>query len=286
MRKRYGGVAALDGVDLEIRPGETVAVLGPNGAGKTTLLSVALGLVDPDAGTASLLGGSPAATVGTGRVGALLQDGGLIDDVRVDELVTAVAGMYPAPVPVHEVLTAAGLTEFATRRVHGLSGGQRQRVRFGLALAGDPRLLVLDEPTVGLDVESRRALWRRVRERAALGHTVIFSTHYLAEAADNAHRIVLLARGKVIADGDVARITSMVGDGEVRFRLDGADRQALNRLPGVHAVQVDGTAVTLTTGDPDATLRALFAAYDGVRGVRTAGADLETAFVRLTGGEL
>lgn len=283
--KRYGGTVALDGVDLKVKEGQTVAVLGPNGAGKTTMLSIALGLLAPGAGTARVFGLPPADALRSGAVGVLLQDAGLLEDVPVGELVSAVAGMYPAPMPVERVLRAAGVAEFAGRRVGRLSGGQQQRVRFALALAGDPRLLVLDEPTVGLDVDSRRALWQEVRARTAEGRTVVFATHYLTEADDYADRVVLLAGGKIVADGPVEAVKALVGGTEVRFVTGGADVSAFEALPGVRQVHIEGRTVVLRTGDSDATLRALFAKFDDVRDVRTVSPDLESAFVSLTGGQ-
>ncbi|MET7329665.1 ABC transporter ATP-binding protein [Nonomuraea sp. NPDC005650] len=282
--KRYGNTVALDGADLTVGEGETVAVLGPNGAGKTTMLSIALGLLGPSSGTARVFGRTPLEALHAGEVGVLLQDSGLLEDVRVEELVAGIAGMYPRPHPVEAVMRAAGVAELATRRVGRLSGGQRQRVRFALALAGDPKLLVLDEPTVGLDVESRRALWQEVRARTAEGRTVVFATHYLTEADDYADRVVLLAGGKIVADGPVNTIKSLVGGTEVRFVLDRADVNGLGTLPGVRQVRIEGRAVALRTGDSDATLRALFATFDDVREVRTMSTDLESAVLSLTGG--
>ncbi|GAA3707535.1 ABC transporter ATP-binding protein [Nonomuraea antimicrobica] len=282
--KRYGGTVALDAVDLDVGQGETVAVLGPNGAGKTTLLSIALGLLDPGSGAVRVFGRTPVEALHAGGVGVLLQDSGLLEDARVAELVAAVAGMYPRPLPVEAAMRAAGVAELATRRVGRLSGGQQQRVRFALALVGDPKLLVLDEPTVGLDVESRRALWQEVRARTAQGSTVIFATHYLTEADDYADRVVLLAGGKIIADGPVNTIKSLVGGTEVRFVFEGADASGFETLPGVRQVRIEGRAVALHTGDSDATLRALFAAFDDVREVHTMSTDLESAVVSLAGG--
>ncbi|MGP3959166.1 ABC transporter ATP-binding protein [Nonomuraea sp. 3N208] len=281
--KRYGTTVALDGVDLNVEQGQTVAVLGPNGAGKTTMLSIALGLLAPGEGTARVFDRPPTEALQKGEVGALLQDAGLLDDVQVAELVTAVAGMYPDPMPVERVMQAAGVEELAGRRVGRLSGGQQQRVRFALALAGDPKLLVLDEPTVGLDVDSRRALWQEVRARTAAGRTVVFATHYLTEADDYADRVVLLADGKIVADGPVDTIKSLVGGTEVHFATDGADVSRFEGLPGVRQVRMEGPAVALRTSDSDATLRALFATFDDIRHVRTATTDLESAFVSLTG---
>ncbi|MFB4274013.1 ABC transporter ATP-binding protein [Nonomuraea sp. MTCD27] len=282
--KTYGPVTALAGVDLEVGEGETVAVLGPNGAGKSTLLSVALGLLAPGSGTARVLGRPPVEALRAGRVGVLLQESGLLDDVRVGELVTAVAGMYPDPLPPERVMRAARVEELAGQRIGRLSGGQRQRVRFALCVVGDPDLLVLDEPTVGLDVEGRRALWQELRARTAQGRTAVFATHYLAEADDYADRVVLLAAGQVVADGSVATVKALVGGVEVRCVLDAADPAELELLPGVRQVSVEGRAVSLRTSDSDATLRAVFAMYDDVRDVRLESTDLESAFVTLTGG--
>ncbi|WP_061292874.1 ABC transporter ATP-binding protein [Herbidospora cretacea] len=273
LTKKYGEVTALDGVSLRVREGEKVALLGPNGAGKTTLLSIALGLLAADSGTARLLGRPPRETLAAGLAGVLLQDAGLPEEVKVADLVAAVAGMYPTP-------SAPDLGDLAGRRVTTLSGGQRQQVRFALALAGDPALLILDEPTVGLDVDARRALWRRIQ-----GRTVVFATHYLAEADDHADRVVLLSGGRIVADGPVEEIKALVGGTEVRLTLDAMDAPTLRSLPGVRDVVVEGASATLRTGDSDATLRALFAAFDGVRNVRTSGAGLESAFVSLTGEE-
>ncbi|MGW0197296.1 ABC transporter ATP-binding protein [Nonomuraea sp. NPDC003201] len=286
--RHYGTTIALDGVNLNVEKGQTVAVLGPNGAGKTTMLSIALGLLPPDKGTARVFGRPPTEALQKGEVGALLQDAGLLDDVRVVELVAAVAGMHPHPMPVERVMQAAGIQDLAGRRVGRLSGGQQQRVRFALALAGDPALLVLDEPTVGLDVESRRALWQEVRARTVEGRTVVFATHYLTEADDYADRIVLLADGKIVADGPVDAIKSLVGGTEIRFQTNSADVSRFEGLPAVRQMRIEGRTVVLRTGDSDATLRALFATFDAlddVRDVRTASTDLESAFVSLTGGQ-
>ncbi|MFD1538796.1 ABC transporter ATP-binding protein [Nonomuraea guangzhouensis] len=282
--KNYGRIAALGGVDLDVGEGETVAVLGPNGAGKSTLLSIALGLLAPGAGSVRVLGRAPLEALRTGRVGVLPQESGLLEDVRVAELVRAVAGMYPRAMAPERAMRAAGVEEFAGQRVGRLSGGQRQRVRFALCVVGDPELLVLDEPTVGLDVESRRSLWQEVRSRTAAGRTAVFATHYLTEADDHADRIVLLAQGKVVADGPVAAVKSLVGGLEVRCALDGANPALLAALPGVLHTVIEGHAVTLRTNDSDATLRALFATYEQVRQVRVESTDLESAFLSLTEG--
>ncbi|MEV0612290.1 ABC transporter ATP-binding protein [Nonomuraea sp. NPDC050404] len=283
--KDYGPVTALAGVDLDVGRGETVALLGPNGAGKSTLLTIALGLRAPGSGTARVLGRPPVEALRAGRIGVLLQESGLLEDVRVADLVAAVAGMYPEPLPPRQALRAANIEDLAGKRVGRLSGGQRQRVRFALCVVGDPDLLVLDEPTVGLDVEGRRALWQELRARTGRGRTAVFATHYLAEADDYADRVVLLAGGKVIADGTVATVKSLVGGSEVRCDLYGGDPSELEILPGVRQVSIEGRSVSLRTNDSDATLRGLFLMYDDVRDVRVLSIDLESAFVTLTGGQ-
>ncbi|NUT41824.1 MAG: ABC transporter ATP-binding protein [Thermoactinospora sp.] len=283
--KQYGQTRALDQVDLDIGEGEAVAVLGPNGAGKSTMLSIALGLRSADTGTTKVFGSSPVEALKAGRVGVLLQEAGLPEDVRVSELVETVAGMYAKPLPAVQTMRAAGVEQLAGKRIGQLSGGQRQRVRFALALAGDPKLLVLDEPTVGLDVDSRRSLWQHVRERVDAGCTVVFATHYLTEADDYADRVVLLSEGKIVADGPVEQIKALVGGLEVRFTWKDADPARLESLPGVRQAHIDGPAVTLRTSDSDATLRALFLDLHEIKDVRMTVPDLESAFVSLTGGK-
>jgi ABC-2 type transport system ATP-binding protein len=199
--RRYGTLTALDGLRLEIDRGETVALLGPNGAGKTTTVELLLGLATPDQGQVLLFGGPPADAIARGRVGAMLQDAGLPTGMTVTELVELIAGLYPDPLPVGDALRLCDLQEVADRRVERLSGGQRQRVRLALALAGNPELLVLDEPTASLDVQARRAFWQRLRAGVAAGRTVLFATHRLEEADATADRVMVLARGRLLADG-------------------------------------------------------------------------------------
>src|ERR1022692_4293403 len=195
-----GPVRAVRGIDVSIAAGETVALLGPNGAGKSTTIDMMLGLTRPDSGSVSLFGRSPRDAVDAGRVGAMLQTGALIRDLSVRELVTMVASLYPHPMDVEDVISLAGLTQAAGQRTQKLSGGQTQRVRFAVALVSDPDLLVLDEPTVAMDVEGRRDFWAAMRAYAARGKTVIFATHYMEEADANADRAVLMARGRIVAD--------------------------------------------------------------------------------------
>jgi ABC-2 type transport system ATP-binding protein len=282
LTKSYGPVRAVAGVDLDIVAGETVALLGPNGAGKSTTIDMLLGLTRPDAGEVTVFGRSPEQAIRAGLVGAMLQSGGLISEVTVRELLVLAASLYPAPMPVDEVLERADLSELADRRTTKLSGGQTQRVRFALALVPDPELLVLDEPTAAMDVETRRRFWASMRQLAAAGRTVLFATHYLDEADQYADRVVLLAGGRVVADGPATAIKAVVGGRTIRVTLPGASEAALAALPGVSAVERHGDAVRLTCADSDAAVRALLAAEPTAGDIEVGGADLEDAFVALT----
>ena len=204
-------VRAVRGIDVSICPGETVALLGPNGAGKSTTIDMLLGLITPDSGNVSLMGGPPQDAVARGMVGAMLQAGALIRDVTPRELLTMMASLHPDPLEVADALELTGLTEIADRRTQKLSGGQAQRVRFALALVADPAVLILDEPTVGVDVEARRGFWASVRGFAARGKTVIFATHYLEEADAYADRVILMSHGRVVADGPTSEVRAQVG---------------------------------------------------------------------------
>jgi ABC-2 type transport system ATP-binding protein len=280
-----GPVHAVRGIDVAVAPGETVALLGPNGAGKSTTLDMLLGLARPDRGRVSVLGRTPHAAVDAGLVGAMLQTGALIRDVSVRELIALVAALYPHPLGVDEVLELSGIPEIAPRRTQKLSGGQAQRVRFALALVCDPELLVLDEPTVGMDVESRRAFWASMRAFAARSKTVIFATHYLEEADAYADRAVLMAHGRIVADGPTTEIRARVGRRTIRARLTGADPERLAGLPGVAAVDRRGDLVVLSCSDSDAAIRGLLDAYPEARDIEMASAALEDAFLQLTRGD-
>lgn len=282
LRKSFGEVIAADGVDLVVAPGEVVALLGPNGAGKTTAIEMLLGLRKPDAGTARVFDLDPREAVRTGSVGAMMQTGGLVGDVKVREVVHLIAAMHAAPLSVARALELAGIADLANRQIRTLSGGQRQRVLFALAVVPDPDLIVLDEPTVGMDVESRRAFWAAMRVLAEGGRSVLFATHYLDEADDNADRIVLMARGKVVADGPATQIKATVDVRRIRCTLAAADTDRLSRLPGVRTVDVHGDSVTLACSDADTALRALLAAEPNASDFEVSGADLEDAFLALT----
>jgi ABC-2 type transport system ATP-binding protein len=289
LKKTYrspgGPVHAVRGVDVAVRPGETVALLGPNGAGKTTTVDMLLGLQKPDEGSVALFGGPPEHAVKAGRVGAMLQAGGVLRDLTVREHVAMMAALYPAPLAVDRTLSLAQLDGLGERRTEKLSGGETQRLRFAVALVSDPDLLVLDEPTVGMDVESRRAFWTTIRELSGGGKTFLFATHYLEEADAYADRAVLMARGRVVADGPTTEIKAIVGSRTIRATLPDVPLEALEQLPGVTGAERRREAVILASCDSDASLRRLLDAYPQARDVEVRGAGLEEAFLQLTGDE-
>ncbi|MCP2165195.1 ABC transporter ATP-binding protein [Goodfellowiella coeruleoviolacea] len=284
LRKRYGQLAAVDGVELTIAPGEVVALLGPNGAGKSTTVDMLLGLTTPDAGRIRIFGQTPSAAVGSGTVGAMLQNGALLADVTVGEIVGLVAALHRTPLPVAEALRRAGIADLAGRRCGTLSGGQQQRVRFAVALVCDPDLLVLDEPTVAMDVTSRRQFWQAMRAYTDTGRTVLFATHYLEEAEEYADRVVLMRAGRVVADGSVAQVRAAVAGRTLRAVLPGGARpDRLLALPGVNRVDVRAETATLACTDSDAALRALLAAFPLAHDIEITAVGLEDAFHALTG---
>jgi ABC-2 type transport system ATP-binding protein len=286
LAKSYGKVRAVRSVDLTIDRGQTVALLGPNGAGKSTTIDMVLGLTRPDAGSVTLFGRSPAGAVAAGLVGGMLQTGSLLPGLTVRELVTLIASLYPRPLPVDEALTLTGTAELARRPAARLSGGQMQRVRFAGLLAANPDLLLLDEPTVALDVEGRHEFWAAMREVVASGKTVIFATHYLEEADAFADRIVVMARGRVVADGPATEIKARVGGRTIRATLPGVGVTQLAVLPGVLSADRRGDAVVLACTDAEATLRALLGQFPDIRDIEVRGAGLEDAFLALTGDDI
>ncbi len=285
LTKRFGRVTAVGGVTVEVARGEVVALLGPNGAGKSTTVDMLLGLTRPDAGEVIVAGGSPREAVDRGLVGAMMQNGALLPDVTVGEIVDLVVSTHEKPLPAAEVLARAGLTDLVKRRCGKLSGGERQRVRFALALAGDPQLLVLDEPTAAMDVDGRRAFWAAIREFAATGRTVLFATHYLAEAEDYADRVVLMRHGAVVADGPVAEVRAAVSGRVLKAVVPEATEAGLAVLPGVTSVQLRAGRAELACADSDAAIRALLAAHPLASDIEITALGLEEAFLALTAEE-
>jgi ABC-2 type transport system ATP-binding protein len=281
--KSYGSVLAVDALSLTIEPGRTVALLGPNGAGKSTTINMMLGLLRPTAGQIQIFGNSPGQAVSRGEIGAMLQSGTLIPELTVRELVDFVRRLYPDPLSLDEILRMADLTDLVKRRTDKLSGGQSQRVRFALAIAGAPRLLVLDEPTAAMDVESRLRFWESMRAYASAGRTVLFATHYLEEADENSDRVIVITRGRIVADGTAAEIKAGVSGHTVSFALGAQSAAGLDALPGVTGVEIHSGTVTLRTSDADATVAALYRGTQlDVRDLQLSGADLEDAFLALT----
>jgi ABC-2 type transport system ATP-binding protein len=283
---RYGAIVALNKLDLEVARGETLALLGPNGAGKSTTISILLGIRRPQEGQVSVLGTDPRGAMASGKVGAMLQVGGgsgLPHGVKVGDLVAMTSRLYRRPSPVARTLARSGLTALADRQTQRLSGGEAQRVRFALAIAGDPELVFLDEPTVAMDVEGRRSFWAMMRGFSGEGRTVVFATHHLDEVDAVADRIVVMRRGAVVANGPASTIKAAVPTRRVRFASRGVDRARLRELDGVDAASVRGTEVVLDSLDADATVRALVASGVAFTDIEVTGADLEQAFVALTG---
>src|SRR5713226_3285059 len=279
--KKYGAIQALKGVTIRIELGEVVAMLGPNGAGKTTSISLLLGLRKPTSGKVTLFGLQPTDLRARSRVGVMLQESGVPAMLKVREIVDLFRSYYPKPLPRDEAIAIAGLEEKADALVRELSGGQRQRLYFALAVCGDPDVLFLDEPTVGMDVEGRRSFIERIAEFARRERTIVLTTHYLEEADQLAERVVVIDRGLVIADAPPAEIKSKVAGKRLRFSAPALDEKELQGLP-VSAVTIKDHSVQLLTNQPEAVLRALFRRGVDISDLEVAGADLEDAFIAMT----
>jgi ABC-2 type transport system ATP-binding protein len=282
VHKSFGAVHAVRGIDLRIEPGEVVAFLGPNGAGKTTTIDLLLGLSRPTQGSIEVLGLDPHMAVRRGEVAAVMQSGGLLKDLTVAETVQLTAALFSYPRPVDEVLHRAGIADIAGRRVAKCSGGQQQRLRFALSLLPDPLLLILDEPTTGMDVEGRRDFWSAIRADAERGRTVLFATHYLDEADAYADRVVVISHGRVVADGSAAEVRGLVSGRVVSAALAPAHDRALADLPGVDGVERRGERVLIRSTDSDAVARYLLQATPA-RDIEVTSTGLEDAFLALTG---
>jgi ABC-2 type transport system ATP-binding protein len=282
LHKSYGAVRAVDGLDLAIAPGEIVAVLGPNGAGKSTTTEMITGLTEPDRGHVAVFGRSPHRAVAQGLVGVMLQAGALLHEASVHDVLRLMQGLHAHPLSLSEVIERADLGSFLKAKTEKLSGGQAQRLRYALAIMADPQLLILDEPTVGMDVEIRRAFWASMRDFIANGRTVLFATHYLNEADAEADRIVVLARGRLIADGTPSMIKSRVADRTVTLAERGVSLAELTALPAVIDGERSGGRLLLRTTDSDATLRALVTEHPAAAEIEVVSASLEDAFLALT----
>ena len=280
--KRFGAVTAVDGVDLRIRQGEVVAFLGPNGAGKTTTIDMLLGLSQPDEGSVRLFGETPRSAIARGLVSAVMQTGGLLGDVTVRDTLRLTASLFSQPTSIDAAMARAGIAEIADRKVVKCSGGQQQRLRFAMALLSDPGLIVLDEPTTGMDVEGRHSFWEAIHADAALGRTVLFATHYLEEADRYADRIVLISGGRIVADGTTAEIKALAAGRTVEAVLPGADTDSLAAIPGVEDVAAQGNRLRIRTTDSDLVARHLLTRTEA-RDVTITSQNLEQAFLDLTG---
>jgi ABC-2 type transport system ATP-binding protein len=279
--KNYGPVQALRDFSFDVRPGELVALLGPNGAGKTTAIKLLLGLATPSQGKVSVFGGDPASTATHMRVGAMLQVGRVPETLKVWEHIDLFSSYYPNPLPLAETLAIAGIEDLRNRKFGVLSGGQKQRVLFALAICGNPDLLFLDEPTVGLDVEARHLLWDEIRKLLRRGKTVVLTTHYLEEADALADRIGVINKGTIIAEGTPAEIKSRTAGKKIRCVTE-LSSAVISGLPGVSAVQQDRGAIVIRTSQAEEVLRGLLKLDLEISGVEVSSAGLEEAFLALT----
>ena len=281
VNKNYGPVQALKGVNFRVRAGEVVALLGPNGAGKTTAVKLLLGLLQPNTGKVRVLGGDPTNPENRMRTGAMLQVGRVPETLRVREHIDLFSSYYQNPLPTVAVLAAAGLENLSERKFGDLSGGQRQRVLFALAICGNPDLLFLDEPTVGLDVEARRMLWEQIRQLVGRGKTVLLTTHYLQEADALADRVAFINKGEIIAEGSPSEIKAQTAGKRIRC-ITSLTIDTLRQIPGVTEVKEDREAFEIHTPEAEPVLRDLLARDANLSGLEVSAVGLEEAFLALT----
>ena len=279
--KNFGNVRALVDFDFKVRAGELTALLGPNGAGKTTAIKLLLGLLRPQSGRVSVFATDPTRTATHTRLGAMLQVGRVPETLRVAEHIDLFSSYYPHPLSITETLAIAGIENIAQRKFGDLSGGQKQRVLFGLAICGNPDLLFLDEPTVGLDVEARHLLWQEIRNLLGRGKTVVLTTHYLEEADALADRIVVINQGSIMAEGTPAQIKARTGGKKIRL-VTQLDHSTIKKIGGVVDVQSDRDAVLIQTTDAENVLRVLFSLDLDISNLEVTSAGLEEAFLALT----
>ncbi len=281
LKKHYGNLVALDDLNLDIRAGELLALLGPNGAGKTTLVRMLLGVARPDSGNVSVFGTDPYLGKVQDRLGAMLQVGRVPETLKVREHIDLFSSYYPNPLPLQETLEIAGLAEIKDRPYGELSGGQKQRVLFGIAICGNPDLLFLDEPTVGLDVEARRLMWSQIRSLIARSKTVLLTTHYLNEADALADRILVLNKGAIIAEGTPAEIKARAMGKQVRC-TSRLTLEEVRQIPGVLSVKADRNAFELQVNAAEPVVRELLQRDSWLADLEVTNAGLEEAFLALT----
>lgn len=281
VHKSFGSVRAVQGVDLTVSSGEVLAFLGPNGAGKTSTIDMILGLSEPTDGHVEVYGMKPRRAISQGLISAVMQTGGLLKDFTVSEILRYTASVFAVAEPIEAVMERAGITGIADQLVGKCSGGEQQRLRFAMALLSDPELLLLDEPTAGMDVEARRAFWSAIREDVGRGRTVIFATHYLEEADTYADRVVVISNGQLVADGTSEKIKAMASGRTVRATVPGLTDDLIARVPAAERVDVQGNRLSVTSADTDAVARYLLTETDA-HDLEIAAQGLEEAFVALT----
>jgi ABC-2 type transport system ATP-binding protein len=279
--KRYGKTIALDAVDLEVHAGEVLALLGPNGAGKTTAISLLLGLLQADTGTATVFGAAPGSLASRRRIGAMLQTTAVPETLAVGELITLFRSYYPRPRTRAEIVALAGVGDLLDRRYGKLSGGQQRRVQFALALAGDPDILFLDEPTTGLDIEARETFWKTIRRLVAEGCAIVLTTHYLEEADALADRVCVLARGRIVAEGSISAIRARVAQRRIRC-ISTIASETILCWPYVRSVAHDGERFEIVTDAAESVVRKLLDADANLSELEIRRAGLAEAFVEIT----